>query len=110
MPVDRAVLAAAHGKSITLGVRPEDLELTTEGSGIPVTVDVVEELGADAYIYGTAKVHQHMEADEESDAPEKPFIARVDGRRPPKKGETVYLSPKQGHIHLFDEQTGQRLD
>jgi multiple sugar transport system ATP-binding protein len=109
MPVDRDVLAAAHGKSITLGVRPEDLELTTEGGGIPVVVDVVEELGADAYIYGTAKVHQHMEADEDSDAPEKPFIARVDGRRPPKKGETVHLAPKQGHVHLFDEQTGQRL-
>ena len=64
-----------------MGVRPEDLELTTDsGGGIPVTVDVVEELGADAYIYGTAKVHQHAEADEDSDAPEKPFIARVDGR------------------------------
>jgi multiple sugar transport system ATP-binding protein len=109
MPVDRAVLAAAHGKSITLGVRPEDLELSTEGTGIPVTVDVVEELGADAYIYGSAKVHQHLEADDDQEGAEKPFIARVDGRRPPAKGETVYLSPKQGHVHLFDADSGLRL-
>ncbi|NYG07172.1 multiple sugar transport system ATP-binding protein [Phycicoccus badiiscoriae] len=111
MPVDREVLASAHGKSITMGVRPEDLELTSEGGGgIPVTVDVVEELGADAYIYGSAKVHQHVDADDDADAPERPFIARVDGRRPPKKGETVYLAPKQGHLHLFDSETGQRLE
>ncbi|HEV7195680.1 MAG TPA: sn-glycerol-3-phosphate ABC transporter ATP-binding protein UgpC [Pedococcus sp.] len=110
MPVERDVLARAHGKSITMGVRPEDLELTSEaGGGIPVSVDVVEELGADAYIYGSAKVHQHVEADEDSDAPERPFIARVDGRRPPRKGDTVYLAPKQGHLHLFDAETGLRL-
>jgi len=109
MPVERAVLAAAHGKEITLGVRPEDLELTSEGGGIPVSVDVVEELGADAYIYGSAKVHQHVEADEDIEGAEKPFIARVDGRRPPSKGETVYLAPKQGHVHLFDSESGLRL-
>lgn len=109
VPVERAILDASSGKNITLGVRPEDLELTTEGQGIPVTVDVVEELGADAYIYGSTKAHQHIEADEDSDAPERPFIARVDGRTPPKKGETVYLAPKTGHVHAFDATSGQRL-
>jgi multiple sugar transport system ATP-binding protein len=109
VPVERAILDASSGKNITLGVRPEDLELTTEGQGIPVTVDVVEELGADAYIYGSTKAHQHVEADEDSDAPERPFIARVDGRTPPKKGETVFLAPKTGHVHAFDATSGQRL-
>src|SRR4051812_9688378 len=41
-PVARENLVEA-GKTVTLGVRPEDLELTTEGNGLPVTVDVVEE-------------------------------------------------------------------
>ena len=50
--IDRALLAGA-GKEVTLGVRPEDLTMTTEGEGLPVTVEVVEELGADAYIYGS---------------------------------------------------------
>jgi multiple sugar transport system ATP-binding protein len=109
VPVERDRLGAATGNTVTLGVRPEDLELTTEGEGIPVTVDVVEELGADAYIYGTARAEQHHDADEAADAPERPFIARVDGRRPPAKGETVFLAPKAGHVHVFDAQSGERL-
>jgi len=40
----------------------------------------------------------------------KPFLARVDGRRPPKRGETVHLVPKPGHIHLFDAASGVRLN
>ncbi|WP_406832404.1 sn-glycerol-3-phosphate ABC transporter ATP-binding protein UgpC [Pedococcus sp. KACC 23699] len=106
--VERDRIAGASGKNLTLGVRPEDLELRTDGHGIAVTVDVVEELGADAYIYGTTKAAQHVD-EEDSDAPEKPFIARVDGRRPPQKGETVFLAPKPGHVHLFDAQSGLRL-
>src|SRR3954465_12410509 len=48
-PIDRTALSHAEGK-VTLGVRPEDLNLSERG--LPVQVDVVEELGADAYIYG----------------------------------------------------------
>jgi multiple sugar transport system ATP-binding protein len=108
LAVERERLNASSGKQVTLGVRPEDLSMSSEGQGIPVTVDVVEELGADAYIYGSTQVHQHLEEDER-DAPEKPFIARVDGRRPPKKGERVFLTPNPGHVHLFDATTGERL-
>jgi multiple sugar transport system ATP-binding protein len=110
IPVERARLDASSGKQVTLGVRPEDLELTGEGQGIPVTVDVVEELGADAYIYGSTKAKQHADFDESgAETPERPFIARVDGRKPPQKGETVHLTPKSGHIHLFDASSGERL-
>jgi multiple sugar transport system ATP-binding protein len=110
-PVAREHLKDAHGQSVTMGVRPEDLNLTTEGQGIPVVVDVVEELGADAYIYGTAAdAKQHQDFDESgADLPQRPFIARVDGRRPPQKGETVYLAPKEGHVHMFDVENGKRL-
>jgi multiple sugar transport system ATP-binding protein len=39
----------------------------------------------------------------------KPFLARVDGRRPPARGETVRLVPKAGHVHLFNSESGIRL-
>ena len=93
-PIDRGVLSGA-GDRVTLGVRPEDLDLTEHG--LPVQVDVVEELGADAYIYGRAS---------DSDLQ---IIARTDGRRPPEKGTTVHFTPKQGHVHLFDTANGERL-
>ena len=100
LPVDRATLSDTDQSTVTVGVRPEDLELVGDEQGIAVEVDVVEELGADAFIYGRRAG---------SDETTKPFIARVDGRRPPAKGETVYFRPKEGHLHLFDAKSGKRL-
>jgi len=99
LPVERDVLAGAGGGALTLGVRPEDLDMATDGTGLPVVVEVVEELGADAYIYGMTA----------SGTEQKEIIARVDGRRPPEKGSTVHLVPKPGHTHLFNLQDGRRL-
>ncbi|GAP79197.1 MULTISPECIES: ABC transporter ATP-binding protein [Brachybacterium] len=100
LPVDRATLSDTDQSTVTVGVRPEDLELVGDEQGIAVEIDVVEELGADAFIYGRRAG---------SDETAKPFIARVDGRRPPVKGETVYFRPKEGHLHLFDAKSGKRL-
>ncbi|MEE1622425.1 ABC transporter ATP-binding protein [Zafaria sp. Z1313] len=96
-PVEQSTLASAHGKTVTLGVRPEDLDVS--GEGLPVEVDVVEELGADAYVYGHTTL----------DGTEHNIVVRVDGRKPPFKGETIYVTPTPGHVHLFDTQTGLRL-
>jgi multiple sugar transport system ATP-binding protein len=96
-PVPREVLAKA-GKNVTIGVRPEDLDISDKG--IPVTVELVEELGADANVHGTLR----------SGETDLPVVARVDGRRPPEKGATVNFTPKQGHVHLFDTDTGIRLE
>ena len=94
-PIARELLSG-HGNTVTLGVRPEDLELSEHG--IPVTVELVEELGADAYVHG-----ELLDTD-------LPIIARVDGRRPPMKGETVHFTPKEGHVHLFDTGSGDRIE
>jgi len=106
LPIARTDLAKA-GRTVTVGVRPEDLVLADSGSGLPITVDVVEELGADAYIYGSTKEHQvATEGDNEL---AKPFIARVDGRRPPEKGSVINLAPKEGHLHVFNTENGERI-
>ena len=99
-PIERTRLADA-GKEVTLGVRPEDLTITTDGQGLAVTVEVVEELGADAYIYGSTT---------ETAGQIKPIIARVDGRTPPEKGAVVNLTPRGGHVHLFNAGTGLRIE
>ncbi|MEJ5944179.1 sn-glycerol-3-phosphate ABC transporter ATP-binding protein UgpC [Pseudokineococcus basanitobsidens] len=95
-PVPRDVLSGA-GQRVVVGVRPEDLDIAD--NGLKVDVDVVEELGADAYIYGTAKM----------DGTEGEVIARVDGRRPPEKGSVIALAPKPDHVHLFSAEDGRRL-
>jgi multiple sugar transport system ATP-binding protein len=96
-PVARDVLGQAGDSQVVLGVRPEDLEVSDHG--LPIEVDVVEELGADAYVYGRTKL-----GDEEHQ-----ITARVDGRRPPAKGEVFTVSPRGGHVHLFDVDSGRRL-
>jgi len=86
--------------SVTLGVRPEDLNPVEEGAGLATEVDVVEELGADAYVYGSAEIGGER----------RPIIARVDGRKPPEKGSVLYLAPQQGHMHLFRGNDGERIN
>ncbi len=116
LPIAREDLAKTSGNRVTVGVRPEDLDISTTGEGLPVQVDVVEELGADAYIYGTTEAAEKVDIDDpdmrgEDKNSGNNVIARTDGRRPPTRGETVHLVPSNaGHAHFFDITTGARLN
>ncbi|WP_168626350.1 MULTISPECIES: ABC transporter ATP-binding protein [unclassified Cryobacterium] len=99
-PVARDILAGAHGNKATIGIRPEDVRVATDGDGLPIDVDLVEELGADAYLYGHTEV----------DGSRVDIVARVDGRNHPVEGDKVLILPEERHIHLFDTETGQRLN
>jgi multiple sugar transport system ATP-binding protein len=98
--VDSAVLGKTKSKSVTVGLRPEDLVLTTKGNGIAVEIQVIEELGADAFLYG----HTTIEGKKVD------IIARVDAKNHPMAGETVNLIPQGGITHLFDITSGLRLN
>jgi multiple sugar transport system ATP-binding protein len=98
-PVERDVLAGATSGQVIVGVRPEDVAISTSGEGLTVEVDVVEELGADGYLYG------HTELDGQR----VDIIARVDGRNHPDAGDTVVVTPVPKHIHAFDVESGERL-
>jgi multiple sugar transport system ATP-binding protein len=99
LPVAANILAKTNAKSITVGIRPEGLHVSAN-EGIEVDVDVVEELGADGFLYGRS----HL------DGAEQEITARVDGRVHPHKGETVFLKAEGGIVHLFDVETGERLN
>ena len=100
VPLDGSVQAAAAGlPEITLGLRPEAFSIGSNG-GLQVEVRLVEELGADAYVYGALK-------DDPADA--KPFVLRFDGRVPPRLGETIDVQVRAAEAHAFHPQTGERL-
>jgi multiple sugar transport system ATP-binding protein len=99
VPVEADTLGKAHGSEVTVGVRPEDIQVSAEGQGLRVTVDLVEELGADGYLYGHSDINGKR----------TDLVARVDGRRHPNAGEQVVLSPIPGHVHVFDTESGERL-
>jgi multiple sugar transport system ATP-binding protein len=94
-----AELVANGRSSVILGFRPEDLRVGGEQSW-PITVAIVESLGADAYVYGEARL---------ANGERLPVVVRTDGRTPPSEGDTVEVSIEPRHIHLFDPQSGLRL-
>jgi multiple sugar transport system ATP-binding protein len=91
------VPARAAGRAVVLGLRPESLDLAPDG--VPAQVEVVEELGADAYAFCATEL----------DGEAMTLVARVDVRRRPERGERVSLRPRPGEAHLFDAETGERL-
>ena len=101
-PAQRTAAHEGGDGNVVVGFRPEDLRLTSEGEGgWPVTVDVVESLGADAYVYG------HVDA---TDGSSKDIIVRTDGRTPPMRGDVVHIANIPNHQHVFHATTGARLD
>ncbi|MEV7868899.1 sn-glycerol-3-phosphate ABC transporter ATP-binding protein UgpC [Streptomyces sp. NPDC088124] len=113
VPVSREALSAASekgDKTVTVGVRPEHFDIAEEGgtegalskdapAGLAVTVNVVEELGADGYVYGTAEVGGES----------KEVVVRVNGRAVPDKGAKLHVVPRAGETHVFSTSTGERL-
>jgi len=88
---------------VTIGFRPEHTELVGQGDGgIPVIVELVEELGSDAFVHGHAALTL---GDETRDT----LVVRTDGRVVPQIGDTVYLRPRAGSQHVFHAGNGARL-
>jgi multiple sugar transport system ATP-binding protein len=99
VPVDEEASKKMKG-DIVVGVRPETWRLvSSEADGLPVTVTVVEELGSDAFVYGTSGVEG---------APAN-VIVRVNGRDTVHKGETIHVTTDPHHVHVFDAASGERL-
>jgi multiple sugar transport system ATP-binding protein len=109
--VSREALQAAVDKgdrTVTVGVRPEHFDIVSpEASGLSkdapaglaVTVNVVEELGADGYVYGSAQVGSET----------KDLVIRVGGRHIPEKGSVLHVVPRADETHVFSTSTGERL-
>jgi multiple sugar transport system ATP-binding protein len=91
------VPAAGANGSVVLGLRPEALEVASDG--VDAEVEVVEELGADAYLFCVTEINGESTK----------LVARGDARRCPARGERVKLRPIPDEAHLFRPDTGERI-
>ncbi|TCJ23193.1 ABC transporter ATP-binding protein [Nocardioides jejuensis] len=98
IPVDPVAAKRMDG-AVVVGVRPENWRLVGAGEGLPVTVNVIEELGADAFVYGTC----------EAQGTPHDIIVRAHGRDATSKGDVLHVTTDPAHVHVFDKETGVRL-
>jgi multiple sugar transport system ATP-binding protein len=98
LPAPGAAAIGARGlRSVVVGLRPEALEVAAEGIG--ARVEVVEELGADSYVFCASEVG----------GAETRLTARTGAKRTPQRGDRITLRPVAGEVHFFDPETGERL-
>jgi len=87
------------GRSVTVGLRPEDLHLVEGGDAShPLKVGVIEQLGADTLVHGAF-------GGAGSD-----LTVRLRGIRQFADGEVLALQIEPNHIHVFETESGQRLN
>jgi len=98
-----ALATKAQGEVI-VGVRPEGF--VPAPSGFEINVEVVEELGADAFVYGKPADSsvRFYSTDEGAQ-----IIVRWDPKNPPRPGDRISVQPQPGAAHFFDVATGKTL-
>ncbi len=114
VPMSKGTVAALKdegAKEVTVGFRPESLDRAAPKSAGAFAIDVaaVEELGSDAFAYGTI-AGGTSDGGIHFDAGEAQIIARIDPRDVPKKGDALWVKIRSGEAHTFSAKTGQRLE
>jgi multiple sugar transport system ATP-binding protein len=110
IPLERTVvdgLTDADEGKVTVGFRPEALDVVGADTvdAFQVDVNLVEELGSDAFVYGSLR---NADADLHSGSSDQ-VIVRIDPRTVPMKGDTINVTIKPGQAHVFSAATGNRL-
>jgi sn-glycerol 3-phosphate transport system ATP-binding protein/multiple sugar transport system ATP-binding protein len=102
--LEREVAARASG-DIVVGFRPESWRIVPESDegGLPLTVELVEALGSESFVYGRRL------GDDAHGAPDERVTIRTDKRAGVAVGEQIRVRPVEAEAHVFDGATGERL-
>ena len=100
IPLDAETRSKLGGdKEVTVGIRPEAFtRVGADEPGLDATINVVEELGADAFVYASLVGSDEGE-----------IVARHEARSVPERGKSIRLGVLREKVHLFSVTTGERL-
>jgi multiple sugar transport system ATP-binding protein len=102
--------AVADADRVTLGVRPEDVELVSDAAGdhdFATVVDVVEPMGNENNVYLAFEGSET--GGEGVDDDRRTFVVTVDGMRSVEADQSVVARIPEEAVHLFDADTGEAL-
>ncbi|MCL4426508.1 MAG: sn-glycerol-3-phosphate ABC transporter ATP-binding protein UgpC [Firmicutes bacterium] len=102
LPSEKArYLQDSGGREVVLGIRPEDIHVEGDFLGVhpdwsvPTTVEVVEPLGAETYLYLSSGKHS--------------FMARVDAYLALHSGQPLKVALDLSHAHVFEKETEKAI-
>ncbi|WP_415971251.1 ABC transporter ATP-binding protein [Rhodococcus sp. 077-4] len=100
----RIPVPSSAGERVVVGVRPESWDLVGEGTGLQLTVELIEELGAESFVYASAP-----SSDGGWTTTSGRMSVRVDRKLSIALAETIRLVPRLDELFFFDSATGLRL-
>lgn len=99
LPLDRKTTAQLREPEVTVGFRPDTVQITSPGSGLYAHVEAVENLGYVAYAHCSTGVGERR----------KTIVVRCEPHATPRPGSAVGLELSLDSVHFFETRTGRRL-
>src|SRR5467141_3689483 len=104
--------AASHAG--ILGIRPEDFVISSDtiagGIALGLTVEAIERVGAETFIYGTRELEVQGVAANPGELPPGEVIVRIPGAIAPAIGERIRAIAPREKLHLFSADGRRRIE
>jgi sn-glycerol 3-phosphate transport system ATP-binding protein len=105
---------AAASEAGILGIRPEDFVISSDtlpgGIALDLTVEAIERVGAETFIYGTRQQEVQGVAANPGELPPGEVIVRIPGAIAPAIGERIRAIAPREKLHLFSADGRKRID
>jgi sn-glycerol 3-phosphate transport system ATP-binding protein len=97
-----------------LGIRPEDFVITDEtpagGVALPLTVEAIERVGAETFVYGSREQEDQRVAATPGELPPGEIIVRIPGTEAPAIGAKIRVAAVRAKLHLFSGDGRKRIE
>ncbi|WP_024514887.1 sn-glycerol-3-phosphate import ATP-binding protein UgpC [Bradyrhizobium sp. Tv2a-2] len=110
-------LPACKAEAGILGIRPEDLQMVSGavpdgGVALDLTVEAIERVGAETYIYGQRPQQRGQAAisARPGELPPGEILVRIPGQEGPAIGETIRATAVRDKLHLFSADGRKRIE
>jgi sn-glycerol 3-phosphate transport system ATP-binding protein len=109
-----AQFGGAIGEAGILGIRPEDFVISSDkvagGIALDLTVEAIEPVGAETFIYGTRQREVQGVAANPGELPPGEVIVRIPGAVGPAIGERIRAVAPREKLHLFRADGRNRIE